>query len=100
MSLTSRQKIDTVDQFSQNMALLGLSPERIAHDLGSTAHHVERVARLDGVALEDPWILRNYLLDEAAKIGVEPVPFTALVGDHHDYWFPDATAVDQGRLAE
>lgn len=98
MSLTNQQKSDTVNQFLQNMALLGLSFEHVARDLGTTEQHLDRIVHLRGISLEEPWILRNYVLDEAARRGVEPVPFTALIGDHRGYWFLDGDLIDRGTL--
>ena len=98
MSLTHQQKAATINEFARNIELLGLSPAQIAHDLDTTEQHVNEVARLRSGVLEEPWVLRNYLLSQAARAGIEPVPFTALVGDHHSYWFLDADASDRGLL--
>lgn len=99
MSLTRQQRINTVDEFARAMELLDLSPAQIASDLGTTEQHIDRIVNLRHVALEDPWIVRNYLLEAAARAGVEPVSFTALVGDPRDYWFLDADAIERKELA-
>lgn len=98
MSLSPQQRASTIEQFDENLRRLGLTPAQVAHDLGTTEQHLVRVANLDNVRLEDPWILRNHLLAEGAARGIELVPFTALVGDHHDYWFLDGAAIDRGRM--
>ncbi|EAE6452031.1 DUF2316 family protein, partial [Listeria monocytogenes] len=50
-------------------------------------------------SLNDGWILRNYLLRKVAEVGKTPVPFTALSGDYHGYWFLDGEEIDSGILS-
>ncbi|MBT1162704.1 MULTISPECIES: DUF2316 family protein [Bifidobacterium] len=98
MSLTSEQRAATIREFRENMALLGLAAERIGADFGVSGATVERIVELRSGVLEYPWIVRRYLLDKAAAAGVEPVPFSALRGDPHDYWFLDDRVIDANRL--
>lgn len=99
MSLTREQQADTIDEFADNMDRLGVTNEQVAEALGGTAEYAGRVARLEARNLEDPWVLKNYLLDVARDRGVELRPFTALGGDYHDYWFLDSGYIDRGRFA-
>ncbi|RSX53732.1 hypothetical protein D2E25_0038 [Bifidobacterium goeldii] len=98
MSLTSEQRAATIREFRENMALLGLSAEQIGADFGVPGKSIERIIGLRSGVLEYPWIVRQYLLDKAAAAGVEPVPFSALRGDPHDYWFLDDRVIDANRL--
>ncbi|KAB8289402.1 hypothetical protein DSM100688_0482 [Bifidobacterium ramosum] len=98
MSLTSEQRAATIREFRENMALLGLTAERIGADFGVPGSTIERIIGLRSGVLEYPWIVRRYLLDKAAVAGVEPVPFSALRGDPHDYWFLDDRIIDANRL--
>lgn len=96
MSLTIRQRENTIREFEQNRELLGLSFEHVARDLGTTSDRIKDIAQLQGRSIEEPWILRNYLLSQAQARGVELVPFTALVGDPRDYWFLDTQTIARG----
>lgn len=98
MSLTRDQKTATIAELAENMRRLGETDESVAAALGTTGAYVSEVRHLHSRRIEDPWIIRNYLLDEARERGVELVPFTALVGDWHGYWFLDGGYIDRGRL--
>lgn len=99
MSLTREQQISTINEFADNMARLGATNEQVAAALGGTPEYAGRVARLEARNLEDPWVLKNYLLARAREQGIEPRPFTALGGDYHGYWFLDSDYIDRGRFA-
>ncbi|PJM77243.1 DUF2316 family protein [Bifidobacterium felsineum] len=98
MSLTTEQRMATIREFRENMALLGLTAEQIGADFGVSGATVTNIIELKSGVLEYPWIVRRYLLDKAAAANVEPVPFTALRGDPHDYWFLDDRIIDANRL--
>lgn len=98
MSLTREQQEDTIRELAENMRRLGVTTQNLASALGSTPDYVEKVVHLHARNLEDPWVVRNWLLDLAHRRGIEPVPFTALAGDHHDYWFLDGAYIDRGRI--
>lgn len=98
MSLTRDQKAATIEELAENMRRLGETDESVAAALGATEAYVSEVRHLHSCRIEDPWIIRNYLLDEARERGVELVPFTALAGDWHGYWFLDGGYIDRGRL--
>ncbi|EQC0747211.1 DUF2316 family protein, partial [Listeria monocytogenes] len=36
---------------------------------------------------------------KVAEVGKTPVPFTALSGDYHRYWFLDGEEIDSGILS-
>ncbi|PST46530.1 hypothetical protein CPA40_05625 [Bifidobacterium callitrichos] len=98
MSLTSEQRANTIREFRENMRLLGLTAEQIGRDFGVSGETIDNIIGLRSGVLEYPWIVRGYLLDKAAATGVTPVPFTALRGDPHDYWFLDDRVIDANRL--
>lgn len=98
MSLSRGQIASTIAELAENMRRLGVDADDVAAALGGTPAYAERVVHLHARNLEDPWVVRNWLLGLARGRGVELVPFTALVGDHHDYWFLDGGYIDRGRL--
>lgn len=98
MSLTREQKQATIEEFAENMRRLGVDAAEIGRALGAAPGYVDRVVHLRARNLEDPWIVRNWLLGRARALGVALVPFTALAGDHHGYWFLDGGYIDRGRL--
>ena len=98
MSLSIAQREATIREFRANMALLGVDAKAIGGHFGVDSATVERIVNLESGVLEYPWIVRGYLLRLAAERGVEPVPFSALRGDPHDYWFLDGRVIDAGRI--
>ncbi|MBT1171927.1 DUF2316 family protein [Bifidobacterium sp. MA2] len=98
MSLTTAQREATIREFHENLRRLHLSVEDVAKHFGIDASRIETIIDLKSGVLEYPWIVRAYLLDEAAARGVELIPFTALRGDPHDYWFLDGAIIDRGEL--
>ncbi|PWG59210.1 DUF2316 family protein [Bifidobacterium catulorum] len=98
MSLSMTQRRNTIREFRKNLGLLGLSPEDLAEHFDVDERYINDIIELRSGVLEDPWIIRNYLLGKAKERGVALVPFTALVGDHHDYWFLDGAMIDAGEL--
>lgn len=98
MSLTREQRENTISELTENMRRLGETNESLAQALGSTPGYVEEVVHLHARNLEDPWVVRNRLLELGRERGVELVPFTALTGDWHRHWFLDGAYIDRGRL--
>ncbi|MFD0896596.1 DUF2316 family protein [Loigolactobacillus binensis] len=98
MSLTRAQQQATITEFKQNLQLSGLTTTTIAHDLHTDPDTIVALTQLRTQAIENPWILRNYLLQQISAAGKQPVPFTALVGDYHDYWFLNAKKIERGVL--
>lgn len=99
MSLTAEQRKRTIEEFKQNIALTGRSIAQIAEDLQTDAETILRVQQLASDSIEAPWILRNYLIQTLESVGKKPIAFSALSGDHHDYWFLDARKIDQGKIS-
>ncbi|MBO1308083.1 DUF2316 family protein [Enterococcus sp. 669A] len=99
MSLTPQQMQDTIQEFQENLALSGLSVEEIARDLHTTDEKIQRILHLQQRALEDPWIVKEYLTEKIEAVGKMPVPFTALAGDYHQYWFLNAGKIDKRKLS-
>ncbi|WP_338658357.1 DUF2316 family protein [Paraclostridium sordellii] len=98
MSLTKEQVKNTTKEFKQNLKLSELSLEEIAYDLKTDKFTIENIINLNVNAIEDPWILKNYLIDKIKKLGKEPIPFSALVGDYHNYWFLNSKKIDEKRI--
>lgn len=98
MSLTYEEQEMTREDLARAMAELGLTPEQVAVALGTTPQNLRRVMQLDIHRLEDPWVLRNYLLEQAAERRV-PVTFRVLNRDYHKLWFLDAAYIDRGQIA-
>lgn len=98
MSLTHQQELDTIHEFQENISLTGLSLQQIATDLKTHPKTIEQIIQLRPHSIEEPWILRNYLLEKITEQGKTPIPFTALVGSHHDYYFLNARKIDKKEL--
>lgn len=99
MSLTLEQQYATIHELAANLALTGLTKAQVCADLNISAAKLDRILNLQQVALEDPWILKNYLMDQVTTTGQSPIAFTALVGDYHQYWFLNSHLIDAGKLS-
>lgn len=100
MSLTKQQQINTLNEFQENFALLGSSTQEIADELRTSPEKVEAILLLQPATLEEPWILKNYLIEKLIEQGKTPIPFSALIGDYHDYWFLDTRKIEKRILTD
>ncbi|MFD1486034.1 DUF2316 family protein [Lacticaseibacillus baoqingensis] len=96
MSLTPAQTNATRNEFHTNIQRSGLTLEQIATALGTTPAVIAQSIDMHPRHIDDNWIIRNFLLQYMAEHGIEPVPFTALVGDYHRYWFLNADIIERG----
>lgn len=96
MSLTTSQTEATRREFKVNISRSGRSLAQIADALHTTPDIIAQCVDLHPNRIEDPWIIRNYLLNDLAQQGLTAEPFTALVGDYHQYWFLDAARIERG----
>lgn len=99
MSLTQQQKLDTILEFQENMSLANLTIESVAEDFRVPPEKISRILQLQQNSIEDPWILKEYLTKKVEEAGQAPVPFTALAGDYHQYWFLDTETIDKMKLS-
>lgn len=96
MSLTREQAMATHDEFKMNIARSGLTLDDLAKALGTTAAVIAQCIDMHPRRIDDNWIIRNYLLDYLDSHNIEAVPFSALVGDYHDYWFLNSRIIKRG----
>ena len=99
MSLTLAQEEATRHELAANLAKTHLTQAAVAQALDTTPKRIAEIMAFNPRRLEDPWIVRNYLLEQLQAQGVTPEPFTALVGDYHKYWFLDGNYIDRARIA-
>lgn len=99
MSLNPQQMADTKKELHENFIRSGLSKKKVATDLNISTSKLDHLFNLTQQSLEDPWILRNYLLEKVAENGETPVEFTALKGDWHQYWFLNSRLIDQLQMS-
>ncbi|WP_225419239.1 DUF2316 family protein [Lacticaseibacillus songhuajiangensis] len=96
MSLTMAQTVATKREFKENIQRSQLSMEQIASDLGTTPEVITQSITMHPRRIEDNWIIRNYLNEYLAAHQITEVPFTALTGDYHRYWFLNAAIIERG----
>lgn len=94
MSLNRVEHAQTAKELQENLSKVAL--EQVASDLGTTPEKVLAVSRLEVTRIEEPWILRNYLIK---VLGSAVAPFTVLTDDYHHLWFLDAAYIDRARLS-
>ena len=95
MSLTQKQKENTKNEFYENFNLTGYSIETVANDLHTTPQKISCIMSLAVESIEEPWILKNYLIEQLEKQGKQPISFSALLGDHHRYYFLNTDKIDK-----
>lgn len=99
MSLTPDERAATINELSQNFDLAGVSLSQAADELHTTTDHLRQVLNLQVTRIEEPWILRNYLVSIILDQGKEPYPFSKLNGDPSRYPFLDDQFIQRGKLA-
>lgn len=98
MTLNAQQMDNTRNELHTNFVLSGLTKEQVASDLNISTTKLDNLFNLTQQSLDDPWILRNYLLEKVEEAGETPVPFTALGGDWHRHWFLNSRAIDKRQM--
>lgn len=98
MSLTKEQIKNTREEFQKNIKLSGLSLTQIALDLHTDVSTLKNIIDLNTTSIENPWILKNYLNNKIKNLNKTPIPFSALIGDYHNYWFLDSIKIDEGKI--
>ena len=98
MSLSFKQKTDTRKELLENLRRSGLGAGEVAMAIQTTEKYIEDLLALKTRRSDDIWILRNFLIHAILEKGMEPMPFTALKGDWHDYWFLDGDYIDRGSI--
>ncbi|WP_172188146.1 DUF2316 family protein [Lentilactobacillus kribbianus] len=94
MSLDATDMQATMNELKANFQLSGLSTEEASADLGISPKEFKSLMALRIDALEDVWILKDYLTEQVINNGEEPVEFSALTGDYHDYWYLNSRTID------
>lgn len=97
--LTEDEAVATKAELKQNFELAGLTLTQAANDLGCTPNHIQAVLNLNSERIEEPWILRNYLMNQLLSKGIEPHPYSKLIGDPKRFAFLNDDFIKQGRLA-
>ncbi|WP_353989590.1 DUF2316 family protein [Pediococcus argentinicus] len=98
MCLNPTERANTIKEFQENLKLSGLSVDEIADALNTTPSKITLILNLEQSALEDPWIVRNFLIQVIEQNGQTPVTFTALKGDWHNYWFLNSRVTDKQKV--
>ena len=98
MTLTDAQIETTSSEMKSNFEKSGLTTDEIARDLKTTPEYIEELLNLNPKRIEDPWILRNYLIDVLNEKSIEITPFTVLVGNSERVWFLDSNYINNGEI--
>ena len=99
MSLLFKQRADTRKELQENLRRSGLGAGEVSMAIQTTEKYIHDLLALKPRKPDDLWILRNFLIHSVLEKGMEPMPFTALKGDWHDYWFLDGDYIDRGSIA-
>ena len=99
MSLNPQQITNTKNELQANFDLSGLTRKQVASDLQISLTKLDHLMTLTQESLNDPWILRNYLIERVEAKGEKPVPFTALTGDWHRHWFLNSQTIEKAVMS-
>ena len=99
MSLNAEQLLATKNELARNFELSGLTKQQICNELNISSIKFDRIMQLEQTALEDPWILKNFLVAHVITAGNQPVPFTALSGDYHRHWFLNSQTIEKAVMS-
>ena len=98
MTLTQAQTKRTSEELKSNFKKTGLTVEEVARDLKTTPEYIEDLLDLNPRRIEDPWILRNYLIDVLNEKSIEITPFTVLRVKSEKVWFLDSNYINNGEI--
>ncbi|KRL53936.1 DUF2316 family protein [Furfurilactobacillus rossiae] len=99
MTLNPQEKINTEQELQKNFQLAGLTVAQATEELNISTTKLSHIMHLTQRSFEDAWIMRNYLIVKVKAAGKQPVAFTSLRGDWHDYWFLNAQIIDSGVMS-
>lgn len=97
MSLNIIERRNTRREFVQNIQLIGQTTATIAAELGISEQQLVEIISLKGRKIEDPWIVRNYLIDYAQQNNMRLIPFSKLKGEASEYFFLDSKYIQNGQ---
>ena len=98
MTLTDAQTKRTSEELKSNFKKTGLTVEEVARDLKTTPEYIEDLLELNPRRIEDPWILRNYLIDVLTEKSIEITPFSVLRVKSEKVWFLDSNYINNGEI--
>lgn len=96
MSLNVFERKRTKDEFKRNIALIGLTTDEVATKLNITEKKLIDIIKLNDDCIENPWIIRNFIIDYAQQNNLQLMQFSKLKGDYHNYFFLDSNYIDMG----
>ena len=99
MVLTGDEAAATKQELQGNFDLSGITLEMAAVDLKSTPEHIQDVMNLKNCRIEEPWVLRNYLIKIILLQEKEPYSFSKLIGNPKRFKFLNNQFIDRGELA-
>ena len=86
MSLTFEEKQATKEQLLKSMKLVSMTIDDVAKKLNTTQEKIVATLNLE-CNIENPWVLKEFLQEEARKQKKTPITFSALKGDYKKYYF-------------
>ena len=95
MSLSKEEKEATKEELGLAMQGVNWSSQDLALALSTSIEKVDEALDLASSFMENPWVIKEILADQARLQGKEPVLFSALKGDYRDYWFLDSSIIDE-----
>ncbi len=98
MSLKIIERRNTRREFVRNIQLIGQTTAVVAEDLKISEQQLIEIINLKGSKIEDPWIVRNYIIDYASKKNMHLIPFSKLKGEASDYFFLDLKYIQNGQI--
>lgn len=98
MVLTSDEAAAVKDELQGNFDLSGITLKMAAIDLKTTPEHIQDVLNLKNCRREEPWVLRNYLIQIVLLQEKEPYAFSKLIGNPKRFGFLNNQFIEKGEL--
>lgn len=98
MSLTIKEQEATIAEFQEALARSKMSIQDLAKYFNTSPANIKGILNLHTNRIEEPWILKEFLNGKIISQGKNPVKFSALRGDYHQYWFLDSKIIEKGQL--
>lgn len=95
MSLNILERKRTKDEFKRNIALIGLTTGEVAIKLNIPENKLVNIIKLNDDCIENPWIVRNFIISYAQEHNLQLMQFSKLKGDYHNYLFLDSNYIDK-----
>ncbi len=89
MSLNITERKQTIIEFNGNMQIANLTVNDLALHFQVSDSKINAIINLEDSCIENPWIIREYLIARIIETNKILFPFSKMNGSYTSYWFLD-----------